>query len=192
MKVSMTAPLAALIAVAAILAGCGGDSSEETDRVTAPDASTPTSTDSTSSDSTSDSTAAEPSSNAAPVQASSLSKAQFVKQANAICQKTKFDLNKEGEAFVKQHAGGAQREELFGDLARTIFLPAIEAEMAAIRELGAPKGEEEEVEAILSAQQAGIDEMRELAAAAAVTELESPFAEASKKFGAYGLSACVM
>jgi hypothetical protein len=129
--------------------------------------------------------------------APSKDKVRFLKLASAICRKTRSNLNREGDEFVKKQGGkkGGKKspQEVFGEVAQKVLLPAIEDENAAIAKLKPPTGEAGEVEAILSVQRDSISEMRSvLKNPATLQELERPFDKANEKFSAYGLTACVM
>lgn len=216
-------PLVVLIAAVVVAAGCGGDDdggSEDGASATAPATSTSPdgseSEGSTQGDSDSDSSnggskggdsgsggsggetpgdssAGDAGTGNESSAAPSRSKVRFLKQANGICGKTKSNLNREGDEFVKKQGGKKPPQELFGEVAEKVLLPAIEDENAAIGRLKPPKGEAGEVEAILSTHQEGIDEMRSLLDdPSTLPELERPFDKANEEFRAYGLIACVM
>lgn len=184
MSIRMGISLFVLATVVAAAIGCGGSDDDggggSAGAETSPSASSESGANSTGEDQRSSGS-------------TSPAKAQFVKQASAICKKTKFDLNKEGEAFVKQQQkSGKPQQVVFGELARKILLPAVEREGAAIAGLTIPEGDEEQIEEMLAAQQAGVDAVRELSPTAPLGELESPFDEANERFQAYGIPACVM
>lgn len=120
------------------------------------------------------------SSDAAP-----LKKPQFVKQANAICDSAQA----ERQALGKKFAGGgegsgdsAEAEEVMGEI-----LEPVETMTEQLAELGPPKGEEKEVEAIVSAFEAANAKL------AAEPDGGNPVAAYDKANGlaaAYGLSSC--
>lgn len=101
--------LLCVVALAAVVAGCGG--SDE-------DAPTPT-------------------------------KKQFTKQASAVCLQGVRDIQLKLEKTIKQRA----KEKTFGtdealpaEIANQIVLPNFETQVEDLRALGAPKGDEAEVE----------------------------------------------
>lgn len=77
-------------------------------------------------------------------EASALTKAQFIKAADAICRKADEEqlesLSREGKAKPKPGL-----EELIVN----VSVPPAEKELKGIEELGAPAGDEQEIEAIL-------------------------------------------
>src|SRR5262249_31013499 len=89
-----------------------------------------------------------------------LTKAQFLKQGNAICAEGNKEINKNFEAFFKktnlkknEEPSKAQKEEA----AETILIPAIRKDVEGIKALGAPEGEEEQVEEIIDAAEEALE-----------------------------------
>lgn len=85
-----------------------------------------------------------------------LTKAEYVKQANAICKKLNEETAVKYEAFYKANKD-AGTAELQATVA-TMYLPALEERVEALNELTPPAEDEEKVEAILDALEAGIDD----------------------------------
>jgi hypothetical protein len=144
-----------VVVVAAIVAGCGGSSSDSS--------STATSSGEGS---------------------SSLSKAGFVKQGDALCSKNNTVIAKEAEKFTPgagANAGAAEEE-----LVRGVFAPGIDRQAEEISSLGAPSGEEAEVEAIAEAIEAGAQRAEENPSSFG----KGAFAEASELARAYGFKVC--
>jgi hypothetical protein len=122
---------------------------------------------------------------------SSITKAELIKQGDAICAKG----NKEGEAEFEEYAEEnglsenkepteAQKEEL----ATNILLPSVSGQIEEIRALGAPSGEEEEVSEILDTVEEEIEEGE--AEPAGLFESGEPFAEGNKLAREYGFKVC--
>lgn len=138
-----------------------------------------------------DSSAAAGSDSGEPISTSSLSKAEFVKQASAACRRERSDLLGDAYKYLgKKTSSGTPQDVAVADLGRTLVVPTVEAEAAAIRKLGAPAGDEEEIEEILAAQQEGIDEVKALKKADSIEVVLEPFADANKKLREYGFTAC--
>lgn len=122
----------------------------------------------------------------------SLSKAQFVKQGNAICRKGNAQIESEFEGFAEKH--NLKKHEkpstaLLAEASETILIPAITTEIEGIRALGTPEGDEGEVDEILSGAEEGLEEAEEDPAAFA--ESQSPkFKEINKLAREYGLTVC--
>lgn len=91
-------------------------------------------------------------------------------------------------AYVaKQTAEGQPRPEAIAEMGKAVMAPTIEREIAAIRRLGAPAGDEEEIEAILETEE---EEIKQLTEAKTVFQLVKRFSESSDMFKEYGFSAC--
>lgn len=122
----------------------------------------------------------------------SLSKAQFVKQGNAICRKGNAKIESEFEAFAEKHQLQKQKkpsEPVLEEATETILVPQISNQVAEIRALGTPEGDEGEVDAILSGAEEAVAEAEEDPATFA--EGESPkLKEVNKEARAYGLTVC--
>lgn len=154
--------VAALVALVAIVAGCGSSSDEST------------------SEAQSGSTAA-----ARP----SPSKAEFIKQANAACEKARAGLAGRVADFEQRREG---RKPLAGaDMVHFVYLPTMETQIWRIEELGVPPGEEARIDAMLDAERSGVDANAVKARVPSIAAAEREFAEADKLFRAYGLHACI-
>jgi hypothetical protein len=121
-----------------------------------------------------------------------LTKAQFLKQGNQICAEGNKEIDAGFEEFAEesnlkknQEPTQAQKEEI----AETILLPSVTRQVEGVGDLGAPSGEEEQVEEIIDAAEEAIEEGEE-DPAALVSEGEGSFAKANKLAGEYGLTAC--
>jgi hypothetical protein len=157
--------MALVVAATALVAGCGGDDES--------------------------SSAANDQSDGASVTTSSLDKAAFIKQASAACAKERKSLISEATAYLEKPAVKKQPEGIaFANMARAVMAPTIEAEIAAVTRLGAPAGDEEEVEAMLAAQQASVEEVKGLKQAKSLEDIEVHFRDATKLYEAYGFEAC--
>jgi hypothetical protein len=125
------------------------------------------------------------------VTASSITKAQYIKDAGAICEgatkRIKVDfgvyLREEGDEEAKASAAH------YADLVDAVFAPNVEQEIEELRELGAPKQDVSTVEAMVKA--------REEALAAVEADPKSlttnqPFEKSIKAAKDYGLAACAV
>ena len=155
--------LVAVLALAAFAVGCGGDE------------------DSASGESIQ------------PVTTSSLSKSEFIKQAEKACEEERENLLDEGVAYIKRkEAAGVPTPVVVAKMAKAVMIPTIEAEMQGMRDLGVPEGDEEEVEEFLASQQAGIENVKKLAKAQSIEQVETRFREAADLMREYGfVSACL-
>ena len=92
-----------------------------------------------------------------PVVSDPTSKVDFLRQADEICHSTESRIEAAADDLLtgKGEPDPAEVEEV----ALGIVVPALEAEIAAIGALEAPEGDEDEVQGILDATQAGIEEI---------------------------------
>lgn len=124
------------------------------------------------------------------VTASSLSKAQFIKQADAACKKGEEEVQSDFKAFASENENLANpTEDQFSELIETVLVANVEQELEDIRALGAPSGDEEKVEAILAAREEGVEEA-EAQPKRAVESSLAGFEKANGLAKAYGLEAC--
>jgi hypothetical protein len=89
---------------------------------------------------------------------SSLTKAQFLKRANAICARGGDEFGRGDVAFWKRHGGSRTNpsQALTNELQLTVLLPIRKEELRQIRALGTPQGDEKYVEKMLAAWEEGI------------------------------------
>jgi len=120
-----------------------------------------------------------------------LTKAEFIKQADAICKSGEETLEDEANEFAEENDVDTenpttkQQEEVIVD----VVGPALHKQGEEIAELGAPEGEEETVEAIVDALESGADEVENDPATLIESE-DSPLDEATELAGDYGLTEC--
>lgn len=123
----------------------------------------------------------------------SLSKAQFVKQADAICEAADEAqaeaLQRFGEETPqlsnKQINSKATQETII----KAVGLPPIRAEIKELSELGVPEGDEDQIEAIISGLEQALKQA-EANPVALTDEKGGPFTEVGKLAAKYGLKAC--
>jgi hypothetical protein len=123
---------------------------------------------------------------------SSLTKAEFLKQGNAICAKGNKEIQEGFEEFAKENGFSEKKQPTKAQLTEvveTVVLPKVRGQVEGIKALGAPSGEEAQVEAITDAAEEALEKGEEEPAAMA-SEKADPFAKANKKASAYGLVKC--
>ena len=123
----------------------------------------------------------------------SLTKAEFLKQGNAICAAGNKEINAEFEKFFKEKEFSKKKQPTQAQLeeaAEEIAVPSIRKQIDGIRALGAPSGEEEQVNEIIDAAEEALEEAEEDPAALVNEENGNLFAKANKLTNAYGLTAC--
>jgi hypothetical protein len=120
-----------------------------------------------------------------------ITKAQFLAQGNAICTKGDARQNADVVAYAKAHHISLKkmptRAQLVA-LVRHVSVPDIQASISSLRALGAPKGDEQKVTAMLDASQQALDRIRQNPSLLAGNT--SPFTGASGRLHSYGLIEC--
>lgn len=124
--------------------------------------------------------------------ASALTKPEFIKAADAICEEGNENIEGEAEEFAEENEidtkkpTTAQQEEVVSE----VVAPAIREQAEGISALGAPSGEEETVEAIVAAVEAGAEEAEEEPSVLISGEGGGPFEEANELANEFGLKVC--
>jgi hypothetical protein len=126
------------------------------------------------------------------VQTGSLSKAEFIKRADGICEAARSQFTREYTAFAQKNykptSSRSAQEALANDLVENILLPNFEKPVDEISALGAPKGDEQEIASFLNALQQRLEEIHERPLI--LNKTVTPFAQAEKLAKAYGLTGC--
>lgn len=120
----------------------------------------------------------------------SLTKAEFVKQGNAICAKGSKEIKEGFEKFVKENGLSktkAPAKVVQEEAVETVLIPRIRKEIEDIRALGPPN---EEAEAVLDAAEEGLEQGEENPSLMLKEESAGPFAKANKLSREYGLTKC--
>lgn len=120
----------------------------------------------------------------------SMTKAEFVKQGNAICAKGSKEINEGFEQFVEEKGLSktkAPSKALQEEAVETVLIPKIRKEVESIRALGPP---DEEAEAVLDAAEAALNKGEEEPIQFLKEESTGPFAKANKLAREYGLTKC--
>jgi phosphosulfolactate synthase (CoM biosynthesis protein A) len=123
---------------------------------------------------------------------SSLTKAEFIKQADKICEEGNESINNEAEEFAEENEidtenpTTAEQEEVVSD----VVAPGIRDQAEKISDLGAPSGEEDEVTAIIEAVEGGADEVEASPETIVEGTGAGPFEEANELANEYGLKVC--
>lgn len=122
---------------------------------------------------------------------STLTKGQFVREANKICQQTDDKIERASKKFFADAPADEEAPPSeIAEFAQKTAFPAIEGEISRIRALGAPASDEDEVKAMLDAAEEGFEKLKqnpdEIASGAAAPALE----KFDKLAGDYGLDKC--
>lgn len=123
------------------------------------------------------------------VTTSSLTKAQYIKKASAICTESQQSRQQQYLLYAEQHSG-EEEEELLAHMIPAVVIPGLEKRDAELRELGAPAGEEAQVEEVLDALYRIIEIAKGLNGGPPTTEYQRSSDEALKVTKKYGLAVC--
>jgi hypothetical protein len=122
--------------------------------------------------------------------AGSISKEEFIAKANAICKKGTARLQKAIFAALKNPRNltkVSEAEQI--KIVTTAMVPNISREAKELRALGVPEGDEEKVDAMISALEEGV-ETAEQDPQAVTKSSDVVFGISSRIAGEYGLTAC--
>jgi hypothetical protein len=122
----------------------------------------------------------------------SLSKAEFVKQGNAICKAGNEEIEEGFEEFTKENNLSKTKppsKAIQEEAAETILIPAINNQVEEIRALGTPEGDEGEVDEILTDAEEAVEEGEEDPTSLLGAE-PAKFKELNKESREYGLTVC--
>jgi hypothetical protein len=80
-----------------------------------------------------------------------LTKTEFIKQGDAICKKSNDESEKEAEEFAKDNDFSLEKasKEQLEEAVSAVLVPSLERQAEELDALGAPEGDEDEVEAII-------------------------------------------
>ncbi len=90
-----------------------------------------------------------------------LSKAEFVRQADAICTKARNEIIQKNVGQIRKLADDPKaREDFEYKLVETAVIPALEHEVAQVKALGTPPGNAAPIEQMLKLTEGAIDEAK--------------------------------
>jgi hypothetical protein len=127
----------------------------------------------------------------ASIKTSSLSKEQFIEQANAICRREKANYSEEITASLTRVDPKLDERTAALRAVQQVLVPITEAQIAGIRKLGAPEGDEDEIGAALAAQEESLAEIEQLNRLEPGEVPTDRFVEPTSTFQDYGLDDCV-
>lgn len=110
-------------------------------------------------------------------------KAEFIAEADQICRAGNDELDAEANKLGADPTQ-AQKESFASD----VLVPGVQDQIDSIRALGAPEGDEDEVEELLDEAQSGVDALEE--DPSLITSDDDPFTEANDLAADYGLKVC--
>jgi len=118
-------------------------------------------------------------------------RAEFVEQANAICEEGKERGLEAMGAYAKEHPGsGLSQQEQLAVALQKAFLPELQKQVDEIRQLEPPAGDEQQVEAFLVATEEAV-EASSKGPASTGDQFDPNFDRSARLARAYGLSGCI-
>ncbi|HEU4393818.1 MAG TPA: hypothetical protein VFR04_09335 [Solirubrobacterales bacterium] len=122
-----------------------------------------------------------------------LTKAEYIKQGNAICKKGVEERIAVSEDVFKEHTKNGKLELTQAeeeDLVSETTLPPVRKAVEELAALAPPEGEEDTVNAIVEGFEEAVEAVEE-DPGSVLGSGDSPFAEPTEKAGDYGLQPCV-
>jgi len=121
-----------------------------------------------------------------------LTKTEFIKQGDAICKEGNKEISKGFEEYAEENDLPENKEpstEQGIEITETVILPNIQQQAEEIRELGAPEGDEDQVDELLTSLEDAVAEGED------DPELlfkgnTDPFAEVNELASDYGFKVC--
>lgn len=127
-------------------------------------------------------------------QAGPLTKAVFIKRADAICRRADDVSYNKAKAYRDKHQKELNELSAVGEeekMIRLFIFPAVEEELKAIVVLGAPQGEAKKVDKLIAAFEAGLKKARKNPyAIEGLVPTQNPFHKAANAAYAYGFVDC--
>ncbi len=124
--------------------------------------------------------------------AAALTKAQFVKQGDAICKKGDAEIEEGFEDFAKENDIPKNKEPnkaQGAEIVETVIVPNIKNQGEEIRALKVPEGDEDQITAMLDSLDEAIEEA-EADPETLFDEKSDPFGAANKQAKEYGFKVC--
>src|SRR5438270_5181613 len=118
-----------------------------------------------------------------------LTKAEFLKKGNAICKKGNQQINQVAHKVFPNQKARPSRAQVTKFATGTI-IPSVQSQISGVKALGAPKGDEAKVNAIVTTAQAALDRDKKDPLVLTTSSQMDPFAKANKLAKAYGLTVC--
>lgn len=122
----------------------------------------------------------------------SLTKAEFIKQGDAICTESNNQSAKQYRILAKANNGKKAPEKSLEEegieVGEKVLVPNAEMRAEGLAELQPPEGDEEEIAAIVSAIEAGVEKTK--ADPSSFYSKNYPFDEANKLMIKYGFQVC--
>jgi hypothetical protein len=118
-----------------------------------------------------------------------ITKAELIKQGDQICEKANDQSESEAEDFAEENDFTLEKasEEQLEEAVAEVLVPNLNGQVEDIRALGAPEGDEEQVEEILDSLEGAADEIEDDPSVVFEGEV---LQEPSKLAKSYGFEVC--
>jgi hypothetical protein len=118
-----------------------------------------------------------------------LTKAEFIKQGDQICERAEKDSETEAEEFAEENDFELEKasEEQLEEAITEVLVPALDRQVDELAALGAPEGDEEQIDAIIVALE---DASADVADDPSQAFEGEPLKEASELADEYGFKVC--
>lgn len=118
-----------------------------------------------------------------------ITKAELIKQGDQICEKANEQSETEAEEFAEENDFTLEKasDEQLEEAVAEVLVPNLNGQIEDIRALGAPEGDEEQVDEILTSLEGAADEIEEDPSVVFDGEV---LKEPSKLAEAYGFEVC--
>jgi hypothetical protein len=120
-----------------------------------------------------------------------LTKAEFIKQGDAICEKGSKQIEREAEEFAEENNVDTSKptKEQQEEVITTVVVPSLQTQADELSELGAPSGEEGKSAAVIDALEAGVEELEDEPSLLPESGA-SPLDKANELASEFGFKAC--
>lgn len=118
-----------------------------------------------------------------------LTKAEFIKQGDAICEKADGKQKVELQAYLKEHPAARSSQAGQEKMILEVGAPPIQSEAEELAALEPPADDQDEIGAIVEAIEEAVSKVKE-DPSNLTTGAKGPFAKADKLARAYGFKAC--
>jgi len=118
-----------------------------------------------------------------------LTKAEFLQKGNAICRKGNQQINQAAKKLFPNRRARPSKAQMT-KFATGKIIPSVQSQISGVKALGAPKGDEAKVNAIVTTAQAALDRSKKDPLVLTTNSKRDPFAKANKVAKAYGLTVC--
>jgi len=124
--------------------------------------------------------------------AAALTKAEFIKQGDAICEKGSKQIEEEAEEFAEENDIDTSNptDEEQEEVIESVVAPSLQTQADELNELGAPSGEEDKTGAIIAALESGADELESDPGVLLKESSTGPLDEANELANEFGFKAC--